>query len=243
MPRLANPLLEISKYMSVNECRIFYTGLMALRNRIIEGRPACRMLLPTQELLSMFGGNKGYYQEIKKITVRLAERTVTFNKRRHPLFEMIEFLPEKGGLYMMFCPRLGPLMSDMSRRSYLPLVAAAAFVLSSMYGIRLLELLLQYQQHPMFASSGEIRVAYCLEDLKSSLNVPRTCTYEQITNLRHKVLNPAVVDINLHTGYDMSYEAIKEGRRVSAILLMLKPKQIQAQQPSGQQEVQQVSQA
>ena len=142
LPRLVNPLLEISKYMSVNECRIFYIGLMTLRQRILAGFPVCRMLLPTNELLRLFGGNKGYYQEIKKIAIRLAEHTVTFNKREHPLFETIQFLPEQGGLYMMFCPRLGPLMSDMSRRSYLPLVAAAAFVLSSMYGIRLLELLL-----------------------------------------------------------------------------------------------------
>lgn len=222
LPRLVNPLLEISKYMSVNECRIFYIGLMTLRQRILAGLPVCRMLLPTNELLRLFGGNKGYYQEIKKIASRLAEHTVTFNKREHPLFETIQFLPEQGGLYMMFCPRLHPLMSDMSRRPYLPLVAATAFVLSSMYGIRLLELLLQYKHHPRFAAMREIRVAYRLEDLKISLNVPMTSTYEQITNLRHKVLNPAVCDINLHTCYEMSYQAIKESRRITAILLILR---------------------
>ena len=101
-------------------------------------------------------------------------------------------------------------------------MAGTAFVLSSMYGIRLLELLLQYKHHPRFAAMREIRVAYRLEDLKISLNVPMTSTYEQITNLRHKVLNPAVCDINLHTCYEMSYQAIKESRRVTAILLILR---------------------
>ena len=43
-------------------------------------------------------------------------------------------------------------------------------------------------------------------------------TYEQITNIRHKVLNIAVEEINAATDYSVSYTTIKEGTRVKAFL-------------------------
>ena len=131
-----NPLLEISKYMSVNECRIFYVALMAMRQNLMEDRNLPMLLLPTGELLKMFGGNKGYYREIKNITARLAERQIRFNQKLYPLFDSIGFQPDKGGLYMLFCPRLRPLMVEMSSRDYLPVVAGAVFNLGSTYAIR-----------------------------------------------------------------------------------------------------------
>lgn len=216
-----NPLLEISKYMSVNECRIFYVALMAMRQNLMEDRNLPMLLLPTGELLKMFGGNKGYYREIKNITARLAERQIRFNQKLYPLFDSIGFQSDKGGLYMLFCHRLRPLMVEMSSRDYLPVVAAAVFNLGSTYAIRLLELMLQYHRLPQFAETGQIRIAFSLESFKTSLNIPDTATYSQISNIRHKILNSAMEDINSHTQFSLSYQMMKTGRKVTGIMLYL----------------------
>lgn len=221
--RIYNPLLDLCRDMSINENRLFYLSILAVQNTPLAGNSVIlkEIIIPTSELLKLLGGNKGYYHEFAKIAARLSERLISFNKKTHKIYAYVRFEVERGGFCIMFNPKLRPLLYDVSRRpSVLPLIRTL-FALNSMYAVRLLQLLLRAGKDRRLGPEDDGKFIFALEDLKNYLGVPKTSTYQQLTNLRNKVLNNQLVDINAHTPYYITYDVIKEGRRVVAFLFSL----------------------
>ena len=202
--------LRVYSQLSVNEARLFVLGISRLRRE--NGGESAEITIPARELVQLFGGNKGYYNELDKICCKLCEKQIALPNGTHQIFSYLRFSAADGGLYMKFNPVVLPcLLAD-----YRELTAREVFCLKSIYAIRIMELVKSFRQHSKCRDSRQFSLLISVEDLKKYLGIPDTSTYKQITNLRNKVLNHSILEINQNGFLHVSYDVIKDGRRVTA---------------------------
>lgn len=202
--------LRVYSQLSVNEARLFVLGISRLRQE--NGGDSAEVTIAALELVRLFGGNKGYYNELDKICRRLCEKQIVLVNGTHQLFSYLRFSAADGGLYMRFNPIVLPyLLAD-----YRELTAREVFCLKSIYAIRIMELLKSCRQYSGHRDSSRFHLLISVEDLKKYLGIPDTSTYKQITNLRNKVLNHSILEINQNGYCHVSYDVIKDGRRITA---------------------------
>lgn len=209
-------MLSLCQQLSINESRLFYIGIQAMKEQLRQGMWR-EILLPTASIVQLFGGNKGYYDQLKKIAARLVKKKITANGKSCGIFQHIRFNPAEGGLFMMFNPEIRQMLEDVARRR-MEISIKEVFEFKSRYTVRLLEVFGRYMAREDVMPRGFLKLAIEVGDLKRLLGIPMSKTYEQITNIRHKVLNVAVEEINNSTSYSVDYAAIKEGGRVKAFL-------------------------
>ena len=210
-------MLTLCQQLSINESRIFYIGIQAMKEQLRQGIWR-EILLPTTAIVQLFGGNKGYYDQLKKIAARLVKKKIMENDKLCDIFQHIRFNPAEGGLFMMFNPKIKRILEDIARRQRMEISLKEVFEFKSRYTVRLLEVFGRYMDREDVISKGFLKLAIEVDDLKKLLGIPMSKTYEQITNIRHKVLNIAVEEINNNTSYSVDYAAIKDGGRVKAFL-------------------------
>lgn len=210
-------MLALCQQLSINESRIFYIGIQAMKEQLRQGIWR-EILLPTTTIVQLFGGNKGYYDQLKKIAARLVKKKIMVNDKLCDIFQHIRFNPAEGGLFMMFNPKIKRILEDIARRQRMEISLKEVFEFKSRYTVRLLEVFGLYMDREDVKERGYLKLAIEVDYLKKLLGIPMSKTYEQITNIRHKVLNIAVEEINNSTSYRVDYAAIKDGGRVKAFL-------------------------
>lgn len=213
----SDSMLSLCQQLSINESRLFYIAIQAMNEQLRQGIWQ-EILLSTAAIVQLFGGNKGYYDQLKKIAARLVKKKVMVNDKRCDLFRHIRFNPAQGGLFIMFNPDIRQILEEIVHRRKMQISLKEVFEFKSRYTVRLLEVFGRYMHRQNVQAHGCLRLAIEVEDLKKLLGIPMSKTYEQITNIRHKVLNIVVEEINNNTSYSVDYTTIKEGGRVKAFL-------------------------
>ena len=209
-------VMQVYNQLTINETRLFMLGVGRLKQCMPMGRTH-EIHIPANELVSYFGGNKGYYSELSRICQKLSSRKLLLDGVHHNVFSYIRFSGEDGGLYLRFNPLIVRQLLYAEQRIALQL----AFRLKSIYAIRLLEFLLYYINSPQLAGSSMIAVRLSLDDFKKYIGVPDTSTYRQITNIINKIINHSIVAIHQNTGYHITYQSIKSGRRVTGFMFTI----------------------
>lgn len=220
----SNPLIEARKSFDLMETRVFYLGLQGLnphfssRDKYFD-EEFKELFIPASQLSSLFGNTK-YLSEIKKACTRLREATIEVKNSASEsilvhLFRRIEYVANTG-LYIHFDDVLRPYILDLSeaRRGYTRINAAQIFRLASPYAIRLLELLLQYQNIKEFRLRQEVTREIKMLDLRFFLNVPESAYKGRLGNFRKFVLDGPIREINRCTFYSVKYQTVKVGRKV-----------------------------
>ena len=149
------------------------------------------------------------------------KKKILVDRRPYDLYKHIRFNPAQGGLFIMFNPEIRQIAEAMAQSYQLDISLQEVFEFKSRYTVRLLEVFSRYMnrlKQQQAEPSDCLKLAIEVDDLKKLLGIPMSKTYEQITNIRHKVLNIAVEEINTSTSYSVSYTTIKEGIRVKAFL-------------------------
>ena len=236
----ANPLIEACKGMDLNEGRLFYLALMELRPQleIIDNDPAKEkikeiepIIIPSADVINLFGGNKSYYRRLKPIAKKLMARSIgikddTSNDAQEKfdfinIFRKMEFDRDKGGLIIKFTEDMIPYVLELAGQPYTKIAAKNIFCLGSMYAIRLLELLLQYQNIKKFKQTGIIERRFTIEQLRAYLQI-KEGSYKNGAAFRLNVIKKPLEDINKKTAYEANYETIKKGRVIAGFLITLK---------------------
>ena len=220
----SDSMLSLCQQLSINESRLFYIAIQAMNEQLRQGIWQ-EILLPIAAIVQLFGGNKGYYDQLKKIAARLVKKKIMVTDKLCDLFQHIRFNPTEGGLFIMFNPEIRQILEDNARRQRMDISIKEVFEFKSRYTVRLLEVFGRYINREDVRTQGCLKLAIEVEDLKKLLGIPMSKTYEQITNIRHKVLNVAIEEINNSTSYSVEYTAIKEGGRVKAFLFNVAPAQ------------------
>ncbi|WP_017842857.1 RepB family plasmid replication initiator protein [Methylotuvimicrobium buryatense] len=154
------------------------------------------------------------YRDLKKAAEKLYERSVIIDDpdpgnpqitlRKTRWISSIDYVPGEGKLVLSFSVGIIPYLSQLSKEfTKYKLMHVARF--ESVYSIRLYELLVQW------SSAGEREIE--IEWLKKQFQVEDK--YDRLGNLKKRVIDPAVAEINEHSNIWVRYGQRKSGRTVT----------------------------
>lgn len=233
----ANPLVEGRRDFSLIETRLFYLGLKDLKPQLTNKdvpwnamsiRDFPTTIIPTKEIIELFGNDK-YYNTLKDICRGLAKKYVEIEREdgkgfsERPVFLDLTYTAEEG-LRLVFSPFMVPYLLELADKQYTKIPFEQIWHLQSKYAVRLLELLLQYQN----TKTHERTIMY--EDLRRYLNVADGDYTDRMNNFIRYVVDKPIKDINENTSYKVEYEKVKDGRKTIGFKFKLYlPKQKTAQ--------------
>lgn len=219
----SNPLIEARKTFDLIGMKIFILGLQGInphfstKDKFFD-QEFTNLFIPATRLAELFGNTK-YLHGMREACERLSNATIELNRpdgrvKLTHLFDELEYKP-KEGLNLKFDPRMRPYLLDLvNAKNYTRIDVGQIFKLSSTYAMRLLELMLQYQNVREFKLRQEITREIKMDALRFMLNVPENAYKGRIDNFRQKVLDGPIKEINERTIYEMSYSTVKKGRKV-----------------------------
>lgn len=226
-----NPLVEARKYMNLSEMRLFLLGLQDVKPYIKEDTihdvDFHDTIITPSELKELFGNNDGNVNNLKRHIKKAFDGKIELSDGYggyvlYHIYQKMHYYPEKG-LLIKFDDEMKPYILDILGKAYTTYSIKAVFPLSSEYAWRLLESLLEKQG---FLKQGHNKV-YCdltIEEVRFRLNVPENLYKGRLDNFRSRVLDLPIKDINEKTEYNVWYEVIKTGRRVTGFRFWLAQK-------------------
>lgn len=217
----SNPLMESCKKFSLLEHRVFYLGLRGVNPHLSDkdkfhDTDFHEIFIPNEQLKNMFG-NSWYLSELKPLCEKLFDSKICFEDDRGNwelihIFRKLKYVTAEG-LYLQFDELMRPYILDLMEKSYTKIGWQPIFALSSPYAIRLLELMLQYQNIPGMETVIKRRLT--VEEIRFFLNVPADAYQGRQDNFRKKILDAPIAEINRKTKYRMDYTVFKIGRKTS----------------------------
>ena len=216
----SNPLVESRRDFSLIETRLFYIGLRDIAPKLTSKNTPWQgghkdfphTFIPAKDLIEIFGNDK-YYNTLKNICRDFAKKTVEIkgvedgDYEIYPVFAELSYKKSKG-LTLEFNSKMAPWLLELADKPFTKLPFEQVWALRSSYAIRILELVLQYQN----TKTHERIIS--LDDLKQYLGMPLD-SYEGRTDMfRRRVVEGSVKDINEKTSYKVEYENVKDGRKI-----------------------------
>lgn len=229
----ANEIIECSKNFSIQEMRIFYLGLQGLFPELpsqeenyhdVNFKP---IIIKPKDLINIFGGNKWYYSELEKTCISLGKKAFNIKNENSkkfkviPVFQLLEFDALGDGLTIEFNIRMKPYLLELVNRPFTKISMKEVFNLRSEYAIRLLELMLQYQNS--ITKTREISV----DDLRFFLSIPDNLYKGRMGNFKNRVLDKPLKEINANTKYKISYISLKKGCKITGFRFTLETSKIE----------------
>lgn len=225
----SKPLIEACKQFDLNEGRLFYLGLLELKPQLSEGNGQAefeKIVIPTKDVIKLFGGNASYYTKLRPIAKRLRGRGITVKEGDESfhdisIFRNMQFDKKLGGLVIHFNEDMRPYILELQGKPYTRIAAKTIFSLSSMYAIRLMELMLDYQNIPSFRKSRVIRRSIEVAELRFYCGIGDT-KYRKVTDFTKNVVQKPCAEINASTPYEIEFDVIKEGRNVKGYSFVMR---------------------
>ena len=216
----SNPLVESRRDFSLIETRLFYIGLRDIAPKLTSKNTPWQgghkdfphTFIPAKDLIEIFGNDK-YYNTLKNICRDFAKKTVEIkgvedgDYEIYPVFAELSYKKSKG-LTLEFNSKMAPWLLELADKPFTKLPFEQVWALRSSYAIRILELVLQYQN----TKTHERTIS--LDDLKQYLGMPLD-SYEGRTNtFKQRVIDKSVSDINEKTSYKIECDNVKDGRKI-----------------------------
>lgn len=211
----SNELVQASYKLSLIEQRI----LLCCIGKVDSRKPARvqenRFRLSVAEYLERFpdANPKNVYRDLRDAAVDLFRREVkiTQGKKTTLLHWCSEatYHDGEGWVELAFTPQIAPYLTVLGPKFTKYEIAQIAH-LRSAYSLRLFEMLMQ------FKSTGLLIVE--LEKFVSWLQLP----YERYADIKRRVIDVAVHEINVKSNMHIEWKAIKHGRSVVKLEFMFK---------------------
>ena len=228
----ANPLIEARKHMNLSEMRLFLLGLQGIKPNIstdgnIHDVEFHDIWVSPSQLERLFSGNRGGVANLKRHIksayngfIELAFDGGGFGLRH--IYAKMDYFPQQG-LLIKFDNEMKPYILDILNQSYTRYALKHVFPLSSEYGWRIMELLLEYQGYLKRGKSYIYR-KFTLSEIRFLLNVPEGKYEDRMNNFRKYVLDNPIEEINEKTVYHVWYDVCKTGRKVSGFTFYMERK-------------------
>ena len=114
-----------------------------------------------------------------------------------------------------------PYILELADKPYTKIAVKTIFALTSHYAIRLMELMLEYQNIVEFRRNNMIKRQIMIEDLRFYCGIEGK-KYNTTTNFTKNIVARPCREINASTPYEISYEYIKKGRTIIGYEFTLK---------------------
>lgn len=213
----SNKVIEAGYKLNTNEQRLILMAIGKVNSQIALSATD-RIEVTAKEFAQRFHISEDKaYQSLKEVAEQLFERyviidnpdpeipTLKYTKTRW--ISSIDYHPEMGKVSLYFAQRMLPYLSQLQGKFTFYLLENIS-EMSSIYGIRLYELLMQWR------TTGEREIE--IEWLKRQFELDKG--YDRMDNFKARVIEPAVKDINEHSNYLVSYEQRKTGRAVTHLI-------------------------
>lgn len=210
----SNKVIKAGYKLSLNEQRL----ILCCIAKVNSSKPLLateRFEVTAKELSQRFEISEDKsYQTLKEIAAQLFERYVIIDNPdpTDPLLKYtktrwisaINYYPDMGKVSLRFAQDMLPYLSELTGNfTFYHLHQIGG--MSSVYAIRLYELLMQWKK----TGKREIEIDW----LKKQFELDES--YERMFDLKKRVIDPAVKDINTHSNYNVMWEQRKTGRRVT----------------------------
>ena len=220
-----NRIVEAAYRLNLDEQRLLLCALTKI-NSHPEAEPVTYETLfeiTADDIASIFPVEKSKaYDLLKGAVATLSKRMVEVDVLRSEAKRVqsqwvhaIEYVPLLGRVNIYFSPFIIPYITQLAReftRYKLDNVAN----MTSIYALRLYELLVEAQ----WKGTGQCEIG--LEWLKDRFQIAEE--YNEISNLKRRVINPAISQITEHSNLNVTYTQKKEGRNVTAFIFSFSEK-------------------
>lgn len=222
----SNALIQAAYSLTVAEQKIILSAIAQVRRD--ETVTDEKLYTITANALSDMSGFKANheYESLKEAAEKLWDRTLTVmdkpngnghasgNKRRMRWVQEAIYLNDQGAVQLRFSKPILPYLTALSSEfSKYKLQHVAN--MTSRYGIRLYELLIQWR------STGERELE--LDWLRAAWELETK--YKAIKDFKKYVIEPAVADVNTHSDLRVEWGQRKTGRRVTHLQFKFGPKE------------------
>ena len=211
----SNDLVEASYKLTLNEQRLLLMAISHIDSR----KPLQKKFyfrISALDFAEAFGIEpKHAYESLEDAANRLYERDIRTYDRKNQVRERfrwvfhVKYYDGQGFVELGFSPNVIPYLTLLSQRftSYeLKHIAQ----LNSSYAIRLYELVKQ------FAQTGERTIS--LEKFKERLEL--SDKYSRFSNLKARVIQPAINEINAYTDLEIDWDTVRKGRQVVKLMFV-----------------------
>jgi plasmid replication initiation protein len=214
----SNHIIEASYRLSVAEQRVILSAISQVRR----DRPVTDEVLysvSAAELSELCGTDpKTAYRDLQDAAERLQTRRVTLTlepdgktirtKRRSTIVwvQRIDYVDQEGRVELRFGKDILPYLTGL-QREFTRYALSDVARMTSAYGIRLYELIVQWRGGKREIELADLRRWLQLED-----------RYPSIKDFKVRVLDPAVEQINKHSPMLLTWNQRKTGRKVTHIV-------------------------
>jgi plasmid replication initiation protein len=228
----SNSLVEASYRLSVAEQRL----ILACISQVRRDEPVTDEVMysvSARDIADLSETDpKTAYRDLHEAASRLLNRKVSIERetngkaRRKQVLvcgwvQTIMYLEDEGKVCLRFNKDMLPYLSVLTEQ-FTKYQLKNVAKMSSAYAIRLYELLAQWREQGA--------CEFELEWLRGTLQIGDK--YPAIKDLKKRVIEPAVAQINEHSDIKLSYSQRKTGRIVSHLLFSFSPKQPQNPKPA-----------
>ncbi len=221
-----NALIQASYTLDLAEQRLILLAIVEARKSNQGITHDSLLRIHASSYAKQFGVNdKTAYTVIKDASKGLFDRYVTYHDKNPKngkdrsfhcrWVDKIGVEPDSGIVYMRFTYDVVPLITRLESHFTSYEIEKVAN-LSSSYAIRLYELCVAWREQGFTQR-------YKIDDLRQKLGVEPE-QYKTMSNLKAKVLDRAINQINKHTDITVKYEQHKTGRAITAISFTFKVK-------------------
>ncbi len=211
----SNKVVEASYMLSLVEQRVLLACIAQIDSTAVLTEE-CRFEITASGVADLAGLDNlsNTYRDLKKASEKLYERSVIIDdpdpdnpkitQRKTRWISSIDYVPGDGKVVLAFAVGIIPYLSQLSREfTKYKLMHIARF--ESVYSIRLYELLVQWSS----AGEREIEVDW----FKQQFQVGDK--YSRVVDLKKRVIDPAIQEINEHSNFWVKYGQRKSGRTIT----------------------------
>ena len=214
----SNSLIQASYKLSLNEQRLILLAVSGLHSKRPGVRPGFNQVdgirITAEEFSEAFGLSRNKaYEALREATNELYERSIVEIKdKRHSKMRWVsavQYHDREGWAALSFTPHVTPHLTSLGN-NFTEYRLGQVANLRSTYAVRLFEWCIQ------FSDTGWMQIR--LDDLVQRLGV----AYTRYADIRRKVIEPAVTELQAKSNLDIKWEPIKEGRSVKSIRFTFK---------------------
>jgi len=203
-----NAIIDAGYRLSIYESRILLTCISQI-NSMGEIGLNDSFTVTAQDLKGLVGlDDKNTYKQLEKAADRLLHRLIVVNLPSDVILKThwvssVKYIKKSGKVELKFAQDIIPYISQL-RREFTKYRLNNILMFKSNYSIRIYELLVKW---------GGNEKTITVEWLKDKFQLADK--YTRIGNLKAKVLDIAVQEINQHSDMRVQYSQIKQGRNVT----------------------------
>ena len=218
-----NALINASYYLSLTEQRLILLAIIQARAEKMTSSNEFKVQVSSY--INAFGVERSTaYEALQKAVDTLINRRFSYyrivNDQQEKVttnwVQSVAYATNESYIKIKFTDAVMPLITQLEKH-FTSYQLEQVKDLSSIYAIRLYELMMQWR------SSGKTQ-QIPIDELRYKLGIEPD-EYKQMVNFKTKVLDFAINQINEHTDIKASYEQHKEGRSITGFTFTFKPKQ------------------